>query len=147
VTFVVFTQREELRVDVVGLRASAARHFDCDLELEEDSPDSVRGSLARRGDGARATFRIRARPRTETDLRRATCAEQAGRAAGMAALAARCPSVWVVEPLDTADAAAVHTLCAVMASTALGPVLPPDDSTLYGVRGALARADSAAQNA
>src|SRR5216683_3152752 len=40
--------------------------------------------------------------------------------------------------------AAYLTLAAVCASVALGPVLPPDHSTLFGVRGALERRDKLA---
>jgi hypothetical protein len=59
----------------------------------------------------------------------------------MAALARRCASVWQVEPQAPESEAATHNLCAIMASVALGPVLPPDDSTLFGVRGAMERVE------
>ena len=70
-------------------------------------------------------------------------AEARGRAAGMAALAERCGQVWTIESVGESDAidATYLTLAAICASVALGPVLPPDGSTLFGVRGAIERRD------
>ena len=56
-------------------------------------------------------------------------AEQTGRAGGMAALAGRCTHVWTID--CAAEDAALFNLCAILASIALGPVLPPDESTPY----------------
>lgn len=141
VTHLVFAQSSGL--DLPTLDAQARRLFEAafealaatgpDLRFRLEAPTHLRG----------ASFRLHPRPRSEADLERAKRAETRGRAAGMAALAARCAAVWEVHADPDAPAEALHTVCAVLASVALGPVLPPDDSTLYGVRGALARATAA----
>jgi hypothetical protein len=95
------------------------------------------------------------RNRTDADLLEARHAEELSRAAGMAALAERCPTVLEVTELATvgqparaapAKPAEGHEkllleLCALLAFVALGPILPPDGSALFGVRGARARAE------
>ncbi|MCE7891068.1 MAG: hypothetical protein DYH12_15455 [Sorangiineae bacterium PRO1] len=137
VSFLIFAQAPEPRVDPAALVRNATRHFRADVEILEEGAGTLRLKL---GD---ASFALHARPRSEADLQRARQAETRGRAAGMADLAARCPTVWEVEPEPGTAEGALHRLCAVLAITALGPVLPPDDSTLYGVRGALERAQKA----
>ena len=78
------------------------------------------------------------------DLSNARDAEARGRAGGMGALAERCQSVWEVRDVAGAEAdpAALLTLCAICASVALGPILPTDHATLFGVRGAIERRDA-----
>ncbi len=134
--FLVFTQAPEPRVNLAGLVRNATRHFQADVEILEERGNAVRLRL---GD---ATFTLHARPSTDADRARARSAEQRGRAAGMADLAARCPTLWEVEPEPGTSELRLHMLCAILASTALGPVLPPDDSTLYGVRGAMQRVEA-----
>ena len=51
--------------------------------------------------------------------------------------------IWRIEPEGEAPAAITLELAGLLASVALGPVLPPDDSTLFGVRGARERAQKA----
>jgi hypothetical protein len=139
----VFAQTLPPGVDANSLGASAQRYFKAKLQalpptghaagstrLELEAPRGVRG-----------TFSIRVRPRTADDLARAQVAEERGRAAGMAGLAERCASVWEVEAEAGVDLSATLMLCAIIASVALGPVLPPDDSTLFGVRGAMERVE------
>lgn len=135
--FLIFAQAPEPRVDPAALVRNATRHFRADVEILEERAGTLRLKL---GD---ASFALHARVRSDADLERARRAETRGRAAGMADLAARCPTVWEVEPEPGAAERAFHQLCAVLAITALGPVLPPDDSTLYGVRGAMERAQKA----
>jgi hypothetical protein len=60
----------------------------------------------------------------------------------MSLLASRCPSVWEVHPEAGASEAACLNLCAILAAVALGPTLPPDASTLFGVRGAMQRLEA-----
>jgi hypothetical protein len=61
----------------------------------------------------------------------------------MALLAARCSVLWIVTPEGTPTGSAELQLSALLASVALGPVMPSDESTLYGVRGAMERAEKA----
>ena len=87
------------------------------------------------------------RAATEDDWRAADEAEVRGRAGGMATLARRCRWLWEIEANDApagvpaSDEQATLTLCAIVAATELGPVLPPNGDTLYGVRGARERAE------
>ena len=64
----------------------------------------------------------------------------------MAQLAARCRALWVVTAESEISGSAELQLSALLASVALGPVLPEDESTLYGVRGAMERAEKAAED-
>src|SRR5690606_29285255 len=114
--------------------ASARATFDSDRHALR-----VRWSHPRRG--LSAELEVRSRPVTPDDLERARAAEVRGKAAGMAALAARCRFVWEVAPTEEADERVVLALCGLLASVALGPVLPPDGATLFGVRGAMERSD------
>ena len=84
---------------------------------------------------------LRARDVAQDDLSDAREAEARGQAAGMASLAERCARVWEIAPAEDANAsdAACVALAGICASVALGPVLPPDRSTLFGVRGAMQR--------
>lgn len=95
---------------------------------------------AARGDVS-ASYRLLERFPTEEDWAAAKRAEVASQAHGMAGLARRCPRLWEVHPSPAeADLALTLLLCAVAAGVALGPVLPADESALFGVRGARLRA-------
>jgi hypothetical protein len=93
------------------------------------------------GSGAPAAFTLGLRPTTPEDLAAADRAEIAGRAGGMALLARRCPLIVTIEEAPGQPQRALLTLCALLASALLGPVMPPDHSTLFGVRGARERAE------
>lgn len=132
----VFSQSATL--DLAGLVRNATRHFSSHVEVLSSTPLRVSVGSAR--------FRLEFLPTTEEVLERARAAEVRGQAAGMASLAERCTTVCVIHPEDHDDELATQLLIGALASTVLGPVLPPDDSTLYGVRGAMARI-AAAQKA
>jgi hypothetical protein len=137
VPYLVFSQ--EPMLDVEKLAAHAARFFGAKLERLESGPGFVRVRLSSARPPFDAELSVRARETTEEDLHEARSAEARGRAAGMSALAERCPSVWEIDvKADAADAALV-ALSGICASVALGPVLPPDRATLFGVRGAMER--------
>jgi hypothetical protein len=100
-------------------------------------------------------FRLTSRATNRDDLANARDAEARGQAAGMAALAERCTRLWAIDAAlsrhsapnaspEIPGEAAFLTLAAICASVALGPVLPPDRATLFGVRGAIERRDRAA---
>jgi hypothetical protein len=126
--------------DTSAFSGNAQRYFKATLQALPGAEGSTRIELEGPR-GVSGTFSIRQRARTADDLERARLAEQRGRAAGMAGLAERCPTVWLIEPDAGAHQAATLMLCAIIASAALGPVLPPDDSTLFGVRGAMERVE------
>ncbi len=96
---------------------------------------------ATRGEDA-ASYRLLERLPTEEDWAAARRAEAASQAHGMADLARRCTKLWELHPLPpvSADLRLTLLLCAVAASVALGPVLPEDEASLFGVRGARLRA-------
>ena len=140
----VFAQAFGPSVDANSLGFSARRHFRAKLDQLPAAQLTAAGRMRFELEGphgVRGTFSILVRPRTEDDLARARLAEERGRAAGMAGLAERCSSVWLVEPDAGVEQSATLMLCAIIASVALGPVLPPDDSTLFGVRGAMERVE------
>jgi hypothetical protein len=142
--YLVFAQALVPNVDTEALARNAERYFRATLSTlpQPDNPPSeaVRVEL-KSPRGVQGIFVIQARPRSPADLANAEAAELRGRAAGMAALAGRCRFVWSVEPEAGVEQTATLMLCAILASVALGPVLPPDGSTLFGVRGAMERVE------
>ena len=100
-------------------------------------PASARARLAT---GEQASFEVVTRKPTRDDLHAVREAEARGNAAGMGVVAELCTWVWQVTFDESAGAPALYTALAALASVALGPVLPPDRSTLFAVRGARERA-------
>jgi hypothetical protein len=147
--FCVFSQLAGAAPPYEQLAAHAARFFATTLERISEGEESVQ--LAVRGERPQfaQVFTIRVRGTSADDRASAATAEARGRAHGMSELAARCPSLWELEPtppLGPKYDLATLTLCAICASVALGPVLPPDHSTLFGVRGAIERRDLIARS-
>lgn len=148
----VFSQQPDLVLALPQLLAHARRFFAAEVTVLSASPAEravpAEAHVTLRLESARypghGTFRIEARPNRETDRLAAEAAELRGRAGGMAQLAARCGSVWVLAAEGETAGTAELQLSALLASVALGPVLPSDESTLYGVRGAMERAEKAA---
>jgi hypothetical protein len=142
VRHLVFAQRHEPSVDLAALVNNARRYFEAEVDvLDASSPTPERTELLLRSDryGYRGVFRLTARAAEPRDWSRADAAEIAGRAAGMGDLARRCSVVWELDPVEPVDERAILNLCALLASVALGPVLPPDGSTLLGVRSSMLR--------
>ena len=141
----VFVQRAELTIDLPELLRATRSYFDATLvvlsrlEGAHATGDRVEVELRSAQHGYSGRFSIRSRRTSEHDLADARDAEQRGKAAGMAGLAARCPTLWDVEPITEDSELARLNLCGILASVALGPVLPDDGSTLYGVRGSMER--------
>ena len=149
--YTIFSQRPNVRVPVADLLKNARSHFRSSVnvisergvnESGQAETTTLRVFVENERLGVAEEFAIHTRARSPTDLKQAEAAEQAGRAAGMSSLAARCASVWEVS--TGSSEVGTLLLCAMLASVALGPVMPPDASTLYGVRGAMERADRAA---
>ncbi len=142
----VFSQRAELSLDLAELLGATRRYFDATLEIQsradqEDSGELVQVFLRNEKYDYEGVFTIRSRRTTAADLDDARLAEQRGRAAGMSRLAERCPTIWEVRAVGTDAELARLNLCGILASVALGPVLPDDCTTLYGVRGAMERVE------
>ncbi len=138
-TYRVFAQTALL--DPALLVRQATRFFEGALEvLEQPNLDALRLRIASVRRGYSGEFLVQTRLKRAEDDDAAARAEQTGRAGGMAALAGRCTHVWTID--CAAEDAALFNLCAILASIALGPVLPPDESTLFGVRGAMQRVEA-----
>lgn len=146
----VFSQQLDLVATLPKLLQHARRFFALELSVLSASPPGQQPEHARARvelEGARyparGTFLIESRVATDDDRFAAEAAEARGQAGGMALLAARCATVWEVTAEGATSGPALLQLSALLASVALGPVLPDDESTLYGVRGALERAEKA----
>ena len=139
----VFAQRHELTIDLPELLRATRRYFEAtlDVQTQSEAGDSVVVELRAETHGYGGRLAIRSRRTSAFDLEDARAAEAEGRAAGMAALAERCPTIWEVEPVGEDSELARLNLCGILASVALGPVLPDDGATLYGVRGAMERVE------
>jgi hypothetical protein len=148
----VFSQQPDLVAALPKLLNHARRFFAAELDVLSASPparsEPEHAEVTLRLSSARypgaGTFKLVSRPSTNDDRFAAEAAETRGQATGMSLLAARCPVVWTVTGDGEISGSAELQLSALLASVALGPVLPEDGSTLYGVRGAMERAEKAA---
>ncbi|MET0593280.1 MAG: hypothetical protein ABW133_11310 [Polyangiaceae bacterium] len=145
VTYVIFNQEPRGAPPFEKLAANASRFFNSKLELTRREGDVIVFRLVTTRPAISAEFRLGCRAPTRDDLMRAREAEARGRAAGMSALAEKCRAVWELEAAESESPAEIAylTLAAICASVGLGPVMPPDGSTLFGVRGAIERRDRA----
>ena len=147
----VFSQEPDLVAALPRLLGHARRFFARELEVlsasPPDRPDLAVAQVRLRLESGRyagsGTFRVESRTTTADDRFAAEAAEARGNAGGMSLLAARCPQLWSLRPEGAVQGTAELQLSALLASVALGPVLPEDESTLYGVRGAMERAERA----
>lgn len=147
----VFSQQPDLVAALPQLLQHARRFFAASIDVLEASPAErpealeafVRLNFESGRYPAHGRFRIESRRSTDDDRFAAEAAESRGKAGGMSLLAARCAAVWTLLPEADVTGSAELQLSALLASVALGPVLPSDESTLYGVRGAMERAEAA----
>lgn len=155
--FRVFAQSPAGQLDPVALVRAATTHFEANLTVLAFAPsgESLLLELASRRFPDAVRFEVTSRAANDDDRAAARRAEQRGNSAGMAELSARCPAVWCVTRVSASDDvkrsepgdpallyAALLNLCGILASVALGPVLPPDESALFGVRGAMTRVEA-----
>ena len=140
VTFLVFSQSDDIALPVDRLTAQARAHFDAVLSATrpEDS-GATRFAYATRG--ARGEFDVSIRAAGAADVAGARQAERNGPGGGLADLAARCKAVWSIEPSEQPPEWLAFEFYALLASVALGPILTPDGSSLLGVRSARERAN------
>jgi len=151
----VFSQEPDLIGALPKLMAHARRFFAAELEVlaasPAERPELMQAFVNLHFESGRypgsGTFRIESRPTVADDRFAAEAAEARGLAGGMASLAERCPVLWVITPEGETSGTAELQLSALLASVALGPVMPGDESTLYGVRGAMERAEKASSKA
>ncbi|MFO0678801.1 MAG: hypothetical protein U0169_19880 [Polyangiaceae bacterium] len=138
-TFRVFSQERERNFPAAEVARNAARFFGTRVDVDPTAADGDVDVTVAPEDLPPRSLVLRGREATGDDRFDAERAEAEGdprTSAGMAALAARCPSVWEFEA-DTDDVHAL-ALAAVLATVFLGPVLAPD-GTVFGVRTARER--------
>jgi hypothetical protein len=133
-TYLVFSQRAEARLDEPELRGHAARFFATRLGV------SAAGVVvgADDGSGERA---VSGRARTDEDLARADAAEAQTKTAGLAQLARRCPTVWLVATDGDDDRVALR-VAAILAGVFLGPIVAPDGGAIFGPKTAREKLES-----
>jgi hypothetical protein len=139
--FMVFAQCPDARLDVGALKGHASRFFGARLGMTVDKryglhppeTDAARMVLASDDGKALGTRLCFGRPAQPSDLVVAEAAERTQRSYGMALLAQRCPTVWLVSHEAEDDRAAL-TIAAIFASVLLGPILSPPGDELFGVR-------------
>jgi hypothetical protein len=145
-SFAVFSQRRDVILDVEALARQAERFFATKLGVTVDKRYSVGGDgvpevdaariVVAGGDGTTSGTRLcYGRAVESADLVAAEEAERAMGTYGLALLAQRCKTIWLVVPETEEDRAAL-TIAAVFASQMLGPILSPGGREIYGVRGA-----------
>jgi hypothetical protein len=148
--YLVFAQRTDARVDVDAWGAHAARFFATRLGLAEATP-SLAGSPSPRTARARVVVAPMAgtredagireaegRPTGDDDLALADRGDPGG--SGLALLARRCGTVWLVTREGADDALALR-LAAILSSVLLGPILDPSGG-LIGAKTARARLEA-----
>jgi hypothetical protein len=147
-SFVVFSQSESTLVDAAAWDAHAQRFFRTRLTVADAIHGDRLGSsahgraaadvallVAPDGEAAGVRF-VLARPRDAEDLALADAADAAR--TGLALLARRCPTVWLVAR-ETDDDPLALRLAAILASVLLGPILDARTPELLGVKSARAR--------
>jgi hypothetical protein len=87
------------------------------------------------------TVRVSVRVRDAMDLALAEEIDARAGPTGLAILARRCESVWIVERESPSDPLPLR-LAAILASVLLGPILDPLAGTLFGVKTARAKIDA-----
>jgi hypothetical protein len=151
-TFAVFAQRPDACLDIEVLQRQAERFFGAKLGLTvdkhygDDRPESDAARVVvAANDGTASGIRLCvARPTTPSDLAAAEAAERAQGTHGLALLAQRCPTLWLVVPETEEDRAAL-TISAVFASVFLGPILAVGGQEIYGVRTARMKLEGSAR--
>ncbi len=140
-SYAVFSQRPDASVDIEAVRQHASRFFSAKIGLTvekrygTDPPETDAARIVIAGnDGTSSGTRFcYGRPACSADVAAAEEAERRQGTYGMALLAERCPTVWLVVPEGDDDPAAL-TIAAVFASIFLGPILAPGGKELFGVR-------------
>lgn len=133
--YTVFVQRTDAALDVAALKAHAMRFFGAKLGLtvdkryrdERPAIDAARVVLASDDGSASGTRLCFGRSANESDHDAADAAERAQKTHGMALLARRCNTVWIIVRESDDDRVAL-TIAAIFASSMLGPILSPEGS-------------------
>ena len=140
-SYTVFVQRNDAVLDVPALKQHASRFFGAKLGLTVDKKygfdppktDAARIVLSTDDGTATGTRLCFGRRAIGLDHAAAEAAERLQATHGMALLAQRCPTVWLVVR-ETEDDRVALTIATILASSMFGPILSPDESELFGVR-------------
>ena len=145
--YLVFAQQGDARIEIDAWNAHATRFFATRIGLTQERPhapdapsrttDAVVFVVA--PDGEPAGFRsTHARPCEPNDYLLAEAADARAGHTGLALLARRCPTVWLVAREAPSDRLALR-LAAILASLLLGPIYDPAAGELFGVKTARAK--------
>jgi hypothetical protein len=152
--FRVFSQDSAPRIRSVRWADFAKRFCDTRIGITTDKRygvrdivmDAARVVIAR--DALRETLLVLARSATDQDVSDAEAGERAAGTYGLAALAKRCKTVFVVENQGGATSQqAALLLSAILAGTELGPIVYPNASDLVGFKTAWSRFQATANDA
>lgn len=140
VAYTVFAQRADAALDIAWIKSQAARFsakvgLTAEKHYRADPPeiDAARVVLATDDGTANGTRLCFGRPTDVSDYAAAEAAERIQETSGMSLLAQRCRTVWLVA-CETDDDRVALTIAAILASSLLGPILPPEGNELFGVR-------------
>ncbi len=142
-SYAVFAQSPLVLLDIEGLKNKASQFFQTKIGLTVDKrygPDVPQRDAARLviagGDpGCSGTRLCYGRAATPEDLVAAEAAERAIGTCGLALLAKRCKTIWLIVTESDDDRVAL-LLAAILASAFLGPILSPGGQEIVGVRSA-----------
>jgi hypothetical protein len=137
VPYVVFAQLEGARLPLNRLASQAEAHFAA-VVRDVTPHGETRARFEYSAHDERSEFSVSIRAIADSDVAAARAVDQGG---GLADLAARCKTIWVVESPPTAPEWLALECSALLASIALGPIFDADGGLLLGVRSARERAD------
>jgi hypothetical protein len=141
-SYLVFAQRTDACHDMRAIKQNAQRFVAAKIGLtvekkyRDDAPmsDAARVVLAS-DDGTIAGTRLCfGRAADASDLAVVEEAERAQGSTGMALLAQRCSTVWLIEAEGGEEDRVALALSAILASVLLGPIVPPKGDRVFGVR-------------
>ncbi|HEX3343816.1 MAG TPA: hypothetical protein VHS09_04550 [Polyangiaceae bacterium] len=132
--YLVFSSSTDPRVDVTHWDVQAGRFFATHLDLVGRTADGEARIFVTPPRGEAGGERpVSTRPRAHADLAMAEEAERRAGGGGLALLARRCHTVWLVGRTDDDDRLALR-LAMILASVVLGPVLDARGPELFGVK-------------
>lgn len=142
ISYLLFAQRSDACLDMHAIKQHAQRFFatkvglTVDKKCRDDPPmtDAARIVVASDDGLVSGTRLCFGRAADMGDLALVEEAERSQGSTGMALLAQRCPTVWLIETAGGEEDRAALTLAAILASVLLGPIVPPKGDRVFGVR-------------
>jgi hypothetical protein len=141
-SLMVFSQRGDACLDMAQLKQHAVKFFATKIGLTVEKRyggyapdiDAARVAVASDDGLAAGTRLCFGRASSGSDLAIVEEAERRMMGTGMALLAQRCPTVWLIETEGAEEDRVALLLAAIFASVMLGPIVPPRGDEVYGVR-------------